>query len=93
MFSKATKERAAYWGRKLECPVDENANYENTYVSDLQISKHTSSTLISCSGATVILFLYQLTEGHGHGKALLDTGLSQVHLYHIPLSSVLLKPC
>ena len=22
----------AYWAQKLECPVDDNANYENTYV-------------------------------------------------------------
>jgi NCS1 family nucleobase:cation symporter-1 len=33
MFSEKTKRRAAYWGKKLECPVDEDANYENTYVS------------------------------------------------------------
>ncbi|EPE35347.1 hypothetical protein GLAREA_11046 [Glarea lozoyensis ATCC 20868] len=25
------RERARYWARKLECPVDEDANYENTY--------------------------------------------------------------
>lgn len=31
MVSKATKEKATYWAAKLECPVDEDANYENTY--------------------------------------------------------------
>jgi NCS1 family nucleobase:cation symporter-1 len=30
--SKTTKERVVYWATKLECPVDDNANYENTYV-------------------------------------------------------------
>ena len=33
MVSESMKERAAFWARKLECPVDEHANYENTYVS------------------------------------------------------------
>lgn len=32
MLSQRTKERFSYWANKLECPVDENANYENTYV-------------------------------------------------------------
>lgn len=31
-MSPQTKERLKYWGRKLECPVDDNANYENNYV-------------------------------------------------------------
>jgi hypothetical protein len=35
MFSEGTKEKLADWGRRLECPVDEDANYENTYVSSL----------------------------------------------------------
>lgn len=26
---------ATYWAYKFECPVDENANYENTYVNSL----------------------------------------------------------
>ena len=34
MFSKETKEKIAYWGAKLECPFDEDATYENTYVSN-----------------------------------------------------------
>lgn len=25
------KSRASYWARRLECPVDENANYRNTF--------------------------------------------------------------
>jgi hypothetical protein len=33
MVSQGIKERASYWANKLECPVDEHANYENTYVS------------------------------------------------------------
>jgi hypothetical protein len=32
MVSQKTKERVAYWAAKLECPVDADANYENTYV-------------------------------------------------------------
>jgi hypothetical protein len=32
MVSRTAKEKVAYWARNLECPVDENANYENTYV-------------------------------------------------------------
>jgi nucleobase:cation symporter-1, NCS1 family len=32
MVSQKTKDRVTYWATKLECPVDENANYENTYV-------------------------------------------------------------
>jgi hypothetical protein len=32
MLSKTTKEKMVYWATKLECPVDDNANYENTYV-------------------------------------------------------------
>lgn len=26
-----TKSRAKYWARRLECPVDDNANYRNTF--------------------------------------------------------------
>lgn len=37
MVSPKTKERVAYWAAKLECPVDADANYENTYVSLLII--------------------------------------------------------
>lgn len=25
------KSRASYWAKRLECPVDENANYRNTF--------------------------------------------------------------
>ncbi len=32
MLSQTTKKRVKYWATKLECPVDEDANYENTYV-------------------------------------------------------------
>jgi NCS1 family nucleobase:cation symporter-1 len=35
MFSKETQDKIAVWGTKLECPVDEDANYENTYASDI----------------------------------------------------------
>ncbi|RFU32379.1 hypothetical protein B7463_g3981, partial [Scytalidium lignicola] len=31
MVSEKTKKRIAYWAQKLECPVDDDANYENTY--------------------------------------------------------------
>lgn len=34
-MAKVFKSRLAYWASKLECPVDENANYENTYASPL----------------------------------------------------------
>ena len=37
MVSKTTKERVVYWATKLECPVDDNANYENTYVCSIDI--------------------------------------------------------
>jgi len=33
MPTTGIKKKVAYWAQKLECPVDENANYENTYVS------------------------------------------------------------
>lgn len=26
-----TKSRASYWAKRLECPVDEDANYRNTF--------------------------------------------------------------
>lgn len=32
MLSEKTKDCIWYWAKRLECPVDENANYENTYV-------------------------------------------------------------
>ena len=35
MVSQRMKERVAYWSRKLECPVDDNANYENSYVGTI----------------------------------------------------------
>jgi NCS1 family nucleobase:cation symporter-1 len=38
MVSKTTKERVVYWATKLECPVDDNANYENTYVCTTDFS-------------------------------------------------------
>jgi NCS1 family nucleobase:cation symporter-1 len=38
MVLKTTKERALYWATKLECPVDDNANYENTYVCTTDLS-------------------------------------------------------
>lgn len=31
MVSQRTKERLKIWARRLECPVDDDANYENTY--------------------------------------------------------------
>ncbi|KAI9731221.1 MAG: hypothetical protein M1834_005414 [Cirrosporium novae-zelandiae] len=31
MLSEESKAKAKYWAKRLECPVDENANYENTY--------------------------------------------------------------
>lgn len=33
MVYETTKDKVAHWAIKLECPVDEDANYENTYVS------------------------------------------------------------
>jgi hypothetical protein len=33
MVSRTAKVRLSYWATKLECPVDEYANYENTYVN------------------------------------------------------------
>jgi hypothetical protein len=49
MVSQRTKERAAYWADKLECPVDEHANYENTYVSsssqDIQLGGDVNDVL------------------------------------------------
>ena len=37
MVSKTTKEKVVYWATKLECPVDDNANYENTYVRIVRV--------------------------------------------------------
>ncbi|KAF9637839.1 hypothetical protein BFW01_g8735 [Lasiodiplodia theobromae] len=31
MASEKTNGRLAYWAKRLECPVDENANYKNTF--------------------------------------------------------------
>ncbi|KAF7195805.1 Transporter aclS [Pseudocercospora fuligena] len=31
VFSDETKRKARYWAKRLECPVDENAGYHNTY--------------------------------------------------------------
>ena len=42
MFHDKSNSKARYWARKLECPVDENANYENTYVCSSMISHDTT---------------------------------------------------
>ncbi len=31
MFSDSTRQSARRWAKRLECPVDENANYKNTF--------------------------------------------------------------
>lgn len=31
MMAGEIKSRASYWAKRLECPVDENANYRNTF--------------------------------------------------------------
>jgi len=31
MISPKTKAKLSFWARRLECPVDENANYKNTF--------------------------------------------------------------
>lgn len=31
MLSESNRETARRWARRLECPVDENANYKNTF--------------------------------------------------------------
>lgn len=31
MVSEKTKTRVAYWAKRLECPVDEDADYKNTF--------------------------------------------------------------
>jgi hypothetical protein len=74
MLSERAKERVAYWGRKLECPVDENANYENTYVCPLCGSSLIVGLLIFPSGATATSSPFPKTEEHGHGKATQATG-------------------
>ena len=38
MFPGKSNSKRRDWARKLECPVDENANYENTYVCSPSIS-------------------------------------------------------
>jgi hypothetical protein len=53
MLSPKTKEKLAYWAKKLECPVDDNANYENTYVCLLHPNL-TVRELIRHSGAIEI---------------------------------------
>ena len=73
MFSKEAKEKIAYWGAKLECPVDDDANYENTYVSNLP-SLESPHMLTFKSGVIVTLFQSRMIDGHGPGKASQDTG-------------------
>ena len=73
MFSRETKEKIAYWGAKLECPVDEDANYENTYVP-VSSALEFSQVLTFNSGVIVILFQSPKTDGHGRGKVSQDTG-------------------
>lgn len=76
MFSRETKEKISYWGAKLECPVDEDANYENTYVSNF-LKLKLFYVIMHGSGAIAILSQSPKIGGPGHGKALLDTGLLQ----------------
>jgi hypothetical protein len=74
MFSKETKEKIAYWGTKLECPVDDDANYENTYVSSSSLALESPHMPTFNSGVIVILFQSRMTDEHGPGKASQDTG-------------------
>ena len=53
MVSQATKERVKYWAMKLECPVDENANYENTYVYRLLDVEELLQSADSCDSGVI----------------------------------------
>lgn len=37
MVSEKTQSKARYWAERLECPVDEDAGYRNTFVSKPRI--------------------------------------------------------
>jgi hypothetical protein len=52
MAPRTAKERVAYWATKLECPVDDNANYENTYVCRGCLSGQAKADEFVSSGAT-----------------------------------------
>lgn len=56
MVSEKTKVKAREWAKRLECPVDDNANYENTYVSRIHFQTHPTrdQLLILNSGAIAI---------------------------------------
>lgn len=54
MVSQRTKERISYWANKFECPVDEDANYENTYVFSQKYSQYLTKRLTRTSGAIEI---------------------------------------
>jgi len=73
MVSQKMKAKVAYWAKKLECPVDDNANYENTYACSIKIRR--SFSLTGDSGATATSFPFLMIEGPGRGKVSLDIGL------------------
>ena len=70
-----TKDRIWYWAKRLECPVDENANYENTYVRlSSTISQEDMTDGCLPSGATVTSFPSLMIDDYGHGKVSLAIG-------------------
>ena len=78
MFSEKTKQKSHDWAKRLECPVDDERNYENTYVcvtdSDCEFR------LIDNSGAIEIWSQFPSTGGHGRGKVLPDIGSLMVQI-------------
>ena len=68
-------EKIKYWAKRLECPVDEDAGYHNTFVSRADCHTNASIDLLTLnSGATEISFPSLQTGEHGHGKATRVTG-------------------
>ena len=68
-------EKAKSWAKRLECPVDEDAGYHNTFVSARSQSAFNSLFIANkSSGATEISSRSHQTDKHGPGKAMLATG-------------------
>jgi len=76
MVIEAKVEEVKYWARRVECPVDEDAGYRNTFVCclhNIALARHAN---IGYSGAIVTSFRSRQPDKHGHGKATQATGLS-----------------
>ncbi|OJD34324.1 ncs1 nucleoside transporter family protein [Diplodia corticola] len=77
MGSEKPKGRLAYWAKRLECPVDENANYKNTFwaLRDTGSSAGKSSSPIVVQDTDQSAFRINTTAWTA-GSSLLSLGLS-----------------